>query len=196
MTRDTEVNIMDNALDRQKAWALLTQYNREDFHLRHALTLEGVMRWFAGRLGYEDEADFWALVGLLHDLDFEMYPEEHCIKSQQIMREHGLEERLIRAAASHGYQITVDIEPRHEMEKVLYAVDELTGLIGATALMRPSRRVMDLEVKSVLKKFKSPAFAAGCSREIIRRGADMLGWTLEELIGKTILAMRAAEAVV
>lgn len=185
---------MEQMLNRERAWALLTQYNREEFHLKHARTLEGVMRWFANRLGYGDEADFWALVGLLHDLDFEMYPQQHCIRTQEIMRAEGLDERLIRAAASHGYGLTVDIEPRHEMEKVLYAVDELTGLIGAAALMRPSRSVMDLEVKSVMKKFKSPSFAAGCSREVIQRGADMLGWTLEDLIDRTILAMRAIEA--
>ena len=152
------------------------------------------MRWFALQLEYGDEADFWALVGLLHDLDFEMHPDQHCIKCQEIMREAGLPERLIRATASHGYGITVDIEPEHEMEKVLYATDELTGLIGAVALMRPSRSVMDLEVKSVMKKFKTLAFAAGCSREVIQRGADMLGWPLEALIEKTILAMRSLEA--
>ena len=181
-------------LTRDEAWAFLCRYNHEDFHLKHAQILEGVMRWFALQLGYGGEADFWALVGLLHDLDFEMQPDQHCIKSQEIMREAGLPERLIRATASHGYGITVDIEPEHEMEKVLYATDELTGLIGAVALMRPSRSVMDLEVKSVMKKFKTLAFAAGCSREVIQRGADMLGWPLEALIEKTILAMRTLEA--
>jgi predicted hydrolase (HD superfamily) len=181
-------------ITREEAWALLTKYNREDFHLRHAQTVEGVMRYFARSLGYEDEADFWALVGLLHDLDFEMYPEEHCIRQQQIMRESGLDERLIRATASHGYGITVNIEPLHEMEKVLYAVDELTGLIGAVAIMRPSKSVMDLEVPSVRKKYKSANFAAGCSREVIERGAAMLGWDLNTLIEKTILAMRSLEA--
>jgi predicted hydrolase (HD superfamily) len=181
-------------ITREEAWALLTKYNREDFHLRHAQTVEGVMRYFARSLGYGDEADFWALVGLLHDLDFEMYPAEHCIRQQQIMRERGLDERLIRATASHGYGITVDIEPLHEMEKVLYAVDELTGLIGAVAIMRPSKSVMDLEVSSVRKKYKSANFAAGCSREVIERGAAMLGWDLNTLIEKTILAMRSLEA--
>jgi predicted hydrolase (HD superfamily) len=168
----------------------LTDYNKDEFHLKHAQIMEGVMRWFANELGYSGEADFWALVGLLHDLDFELYPEQHCIKQQEIMRERGLGERLIRAAASHGYKLTVDIEPQHQMEKVLYAADELTGLIGAVALMRPSKSVLDLEVKSVKKKFKVLNFAAGCSREVIERGADMLGWELDDLIARTILAMR------
>jgi predicted hydrolase (HD superfamily) len=181
------------SLNRDEAWNFLCRYNKEEFHLKHARTLEGVMRWFANQLGYEDEADFWAMVGLLHDLDFEMYPEQHCVKSQEIMREANLSERLIRATASHGYGLTVDIQPEHQMEKVLYAVDELTGLIGAVALMRPSRSVQDLEVKSVMKKFKTLSFAAGCSREVIQKGADMLGWPLEELIEKTILAMRTLE---
>ncbi|MDO4459188.1 MAG: hydrolase, partial [Clostridia bacterium] len=140
-----------------------------------------------------DEADFWANVGLLHDLDFEVYPEEHCIKSQEIMRERNLDEKLIRATASHGWGITVDIKPEHEMEKVLYATDELTGLIWACALMRPSKSTMDMELKSVKKKYKTPAFAAGCSREVIGNGAELLGWELDELISKTILAMRSCE---
>ncbi len=177
-------------LTREQAWELLTQYNKEDFHLKHAQIVEGVMRYFAKKLGYEDEVEFWGIVGLLHDLDFELYPKEHCIKTQEIMRNHGIDERIIRAAASHGYQITVDIKPEHTMEKVLYAVDELTGLIGAVAIMRPSKSVMDLELKSVKKKYKTPNFAAGCSREVIERGAEMLGWTLDELITETILAMR------
>jgi len=185
---------MGKTLTRDEAWALLCRFNHEEFHLKHAKILEGVMRWFAQEMGFGDEADFWAQVGLLHDLDFEMYPDQHCVKTQEIMRAEGLDERLIRAAASHGYGITVDIEPQHPMEKVLYAVDELTGLIGAVALMRPSKSVMDLEVKSVMKKFKTLSFAAGCSREVIKRGADMLGWTLEDLIAKTILAMRTQEA--
>lgn len=183
------------SLTREEAWNLLTEYNQEHFHLKHALTVEGVMRYFANKLGYEEEADFWAIVGLLHDLDFEKYPEQHCIKEQEIMRERGLDERLIHATASHGYGITVDIQPEHQMEKVLYAVDELTGLIGAVALMRPSKSVSDLEVKSVKKKYKSANFAAGCSREVIQRGADMLGWDLSELIGETILAMRSCEEI-
>jgi len=179
---------------REQAFALLKEYNQEPFHLRHAETVEGVMRYFAGELGYSDEIDFWGIVGLLHDLDFERYPQEHCVKSQEIMRERGLDERLIRAAASHGYGLTVDIRPEHEMERVLYAVDELTGLIGAVALMRPSKSVSDLELKSVKKKFKTPSFAAGCSREVIQNGAEMLGWELDELISRTILAMRSCEA--
>lgn len=182
-------------ITREEAWELLTQYNKEDFHLKHARTVEGVMRWFASELGYGDEDGFWALVGLLHDLDFEIYPEEHCVKTQEIMRERGLDERLVRAVASHGYGMTgANIEPEHEMEKVLFATDELTGLIGAAALMRPSKSVQDMEVKSVRKKFKDLRFAAGCSRETIQRGADMLGWDLDTLIEKTILAMRSCES--
>jgi predicted hydrolase (HD superfamily) len=184
---------MERTWSRDEAWDFLCKYNHEAFHLKHACTLEGVMRWYASQLGYKEEADFWAMVGLLHDLDFEMYPDQHCLKSQEIMREAGLDERLIHATASHGYGLTVNIKPEHEMEKVLYAVDELTGLIGAVALMRPSKSVQDLEVKSVTKKFKTLSFAAGCSREVIQRGADMLGWPLENLIEKTILAMRTFE---
>ena len=185
------------AYTRQQAWDLLTQYNKGEFHLKHACIVADVMRWYAEQLGYGEEADFWEIVGLLHDLDFELYPDEHCIKSQQIMREHGLDERLIRATASHGYGLHFDglPEPQHEMEKVLFATDELTGLIGAAALMRPSKSVSDLEVKSVKKKYKDKKFAAGCSRDVIRNGAEMLGWPLEELIEKTILAMRESENV-
>ena len=185
---------MSKQLNREEAWALLTEYNQDPFHLHHARTVEGVMRYFAQELGYGDEADFWSVVGLLHDLDFELYPEQHCIKSQELMREEGLDERLIHATASHGYAITVDIKPEHLMEKILYATDELTGLIGAVAIMRPSKSVQDLELKSVKKKYKSANFAAGCSREVIERGADMLGWSLEDLISRTILAMRATPA--
>ena len=172
------------ALTREQAWELLNEYNKGEFHLKHGQIVGDVMRWYAIELGYGDEADFWETVGLLHDLDFEMYPDEHCIKSQEIMREKGLDERLIRATASHGYGLHFDglPEPQHEMEKVLFAADELTGLIGAVALMRPS--------KSVDKKF-----AAGCSREVIERGAEMLGWDLDTLIERTILAMRASEHV-
>ena len=180
-------------LTRDEAFELLKEYNKESFHIKHAVTVEGVMRYFANELGYGGEADFWAIVGLLHDLDFEMYPEEHCRKEQEIMRERGLDERLIRAVASHGYGLTVDIAPEHEMEKVLYAVDELTGLIGAVALMRPSKSVSDLELKSVKKKYKTLNFAAGCSREVIEKGTQMLGWKLDDLISKTILAMRSCE---
>lgn len=186
---------MSHIPTREAAWELLTEYNKEPFHLKHALTVEGVMRYFAQKLSFGEEADFWGLVGLLHDLDFEQFPEQHCIKEQEIMRERDLDERLIHATASHGYAITVDIEPEHTMEKVLYAVDELTGLIGAVARMRPSKSVSDLEVKSVKKKYKSANFAAGCSREVIERGAAMLGWEPEQLIGDTILAMRSCEDV-
>lgn len=178
-------------MTRDEAWALLTEYNQDPFHLEHAQIVEGTMRWFAEQLGYGDEADFWGMVGLLHDLDFERYPEQHCIKEQEILREHGAEERLIHAVASHGYLLTVDIRPEHTMEKVLYAVDELTGLIGAVALMRPSKSVQDLELKSVKKKYKAKNFAAGCSREVIARGAEMLGWTLDELIERTLEALRS-----
>jgi len=181
-------------ITREQAWQLLRQYNKEPFHLKHALILEASMRYFSETLGFADEKEFWGIVGLLHDLDFEQFPEQHCIKQQEIMREHGIQEEIIRATASHGYGLGVDIKPEHTMEKVLYAIDELTGLIGAVALMRPSRSVMDLETKSVMKKFKTLNFAAGCSREVISKGAEMLGWTLEDLIGRTILAMRSCEA--
>ena len=184
---------MAETLTREAAWALLTEYNKEPFHLKHALTVEGVMRYFARELGYSDEEDFWGVVGLLHDLDFEQFPEQHCIKEQELMRERGIDERIIHATASHGYGITVNIAPEHEMEKVLYATDELTGLIGAVALMRPSKSVSDLELKSVKKKYKNLNFAAGCSREVIERGAAMLGWELDDLISRTILAMRSCE---
>ncbi|MDF2567765.1 MAG: metal dependent phosphohydrolase [Oscillospiraceae bacterium] len=185
---------MAKDITREQAWELLTEYNKDDFHLKHAQIVEGVMRHFANKLGYSNEADFWAIVGLLHDLDFEMYPEQHCIKEQEIMLELGLDERLIHAVASHGYALTVDIEPQHQMEKILYATDELTGLIGAVAIMRPSKSVMDLELKSVKKKYKNANFAAGCSREVIERGAEMLGWELDELIEQTILALRSCES--
>lgn len=180
---------------REAAWELLNEYNKDHFHLKHALTVEGIMRYFAEELGYADEVDFWGIVGMLHDLDFEQYPEQHCIKEQKIMRDRGIDERIIHATASHGYALTVNIQPEHEMEKVLYATDELSGLIGAVALMRPSKSVSDLELKSVKKKYKNAKFAAGCSREVIERGAEMLGWTLDELIERTILAMRSCEAV-
>lgn len=177
-------------ITKEEAWELLKEYNKDEFHLEHAEIVGKTMRYFAEKLGYGEEADFWEIVGILHDLDFERYPEEHCIKEQEIMKESGIDERIIHATASHGYAITVDIKPEHEMEKVLYAVDELTGLIGAVVIMRPSKSVQDLEVKSVKKKYKSKNFAAGCSREVIERGADMLGWTLEDLIAQTIEAMR------
>ncbi len=187
------MTIPQNMPSREAAWQLLTQYNQDTFHLRHAVTVEGVMRWFANDLGYADEADFWATVGLLHDLDFEQYPEQHCIKCAEIMQAEGYPAELIHAVVCHGYGLTVDVAPEHTMEKVLYAVDELTGLIGAAALMRPSKSVQDMELKSVKKKFKTPAFAAGCSREVIKAGADMLGVDLDELMTKTILAMRTCE---
>ena len=174
----------------EQAQQLLEEYNQDEFHLRHAKIVSGVMGYFAKEYDPEN-VEFWKVVGLLHDLDFERYPEQHCVKSQEIMRERGIDERIVRATASHGYGITVDIKPEHIMEKVLYAVDELTGLIGAVALMRPSKSVSDLELKSVRKKFKSLNFAAGCSREVIQNGADMLGWTLVDLISRTILAMRS-----
>lgn len=185
---------MAKDITREQAWALLTEYNKDEFHLKHAQIVEGVMRYFAYKLGYGDEADFWAIVGLLHDLDFEIYPKQHCIKVQEIMRERGLDERLIHAVASHGYELTVDIEPQHQMEKILYAIDELTGLIGAVAIMRPSKSVIDLELKSVKKKYKNANFAAGCSREVIERGTRMLRWELDELIEQTILALRSCES--
>ena len=179
----------------EQAWELLCDYNEGDFHRKHGRIVGDVLRWYANELGYGDEADFWQAVGILHDLDFEQWPEQHCTKEQELLRERGIDERLIHAVASHGYALTVDIAPEHEMEKVLYAADELTGLIGAVALMRPSKSVSDMEVKSVRKKYKDRKFAAGCSREVIERGAAMLGWELNTLIEKTILAMRASDAV-
>lgn len=179
----------------EEAFDLLCAYNEGEFHQKHGRIVGDVMRWYAIGLGYGEEADFWQAVGILHDLDFEKYPEQHCVKEQELLRERGVDERLIHAVASHGYQLTVDISPEHEMEKVLYAADELTGLIGAAALMRPSKSVSDIEVKSVKKKYKDKKFAAGCSREVIERGAAMLGWTLDDLIGRTIQAMRASDAV-
>lgn len=178
-----------------EALSLLQEYNQGEFHLKHAYIVGDVMGWFAETLGYGQEKDFWTVVGLLHDLDFEQYPDQHCIKSQEIMRQRGVDEAIIRATASHGWGITVDIKPEHEMEKVLFATDELTGLIGAAALMRPSKSVSDLEVKSVKKKFKDKKFAAGCSREVILQGADLLGWDLDHLIDQTIQAMRASSHV-
>ena len=185
---------MAKTISRQEAWKLLASYNMEAFHLEHALTVEGVMKWFAQELGYGEDAEYWGVVGLLHDIDFEKYPEEHCRKAPEILRAGGVGEDLIRSVCSHGYGLCVDIKPEHQMEKVLYAVDELTGLIGAVAIIRPSKSVQDMEVKSVKKKFKTPAFAAGCSRDVIEKGAAMLGWELDTLLEKTILAMRSCEA--
>ena len=180
-------------ITRNEAFELLREYNKDNFHIRHALTVEGVMKYFAEKLGYKEEKEFWGIVGLLHDLDFEKYPNEHCIKEQEIMKERGIDEKIIHATASHGYNLTVDIKPEHEMEKVLYATDELTGLIGAVALMRPSKSVQDMELKSVKKKYKNEKFAAGCSRKVIEDGAEMLGWDLDKLIEDTIFAMRVNE---
>ena len=180
-------------ITREEALELLKEYNKDKFHIKHALTVEGVMKYFAEKLGYGEEKEFWGIVGLLHDLDFEMYPDEHCKKVQEIMKEKEIDEKIIHAVASHGYNLTVDIKPEHEMEKILYATDELTGLIGAVALMRPSKSVQDMELKSVKKKFKNEKFAAGCSRKVIEDGTQMLGWDLDKLIEETILAMRVDE---
>lgn len=182
-----------NTVNREAAVALLKKYNQEEFHLRHAYTVEAVMRWFAENLGYAEDADFWATVGLLHDIDFEKFPEEHCIKAPELLREINASEELIHGVCSHGWGITSEVEPTHQMEKVLFAVDELTGLIGACALMRPSKSCKDMEVSSLKKKFKDKKFAAGCSRDVITKGAGLLGWELPELFEKTILAMRSCE---
>ena len=184
---------METTVTRQQALALLRKYNREPFHLQHALTVEGVMHWYARQLGFGMEEDFWGLAGLLHDVDFEAYPEEHCKKAPELLAEIHAEDTLIHAVCSHGYGICCDVEPVEEMEKVLFAADELTGLIGAAARMRPSKSVQDMEVSSLKKKYKDKKFAAGCSRDVIQQGADRLGWTLEELMEKTILAMRSCE---
>ena len=180
-------------MTREEAITLLKEYNREPFHLHHAATVSGVMRWFAAELGYGDEAEFWANAGLLHDIDFEMYPEEHCVKAEEILREKGVEPAMIHAVVCHGYGLCSDVAPEHLMEKVLFATDELTGLIGAAALMRPSKSVQDMELKSLKKKYKDKKFAAGCSRDVIQQGADMLGWPLDELLEKTLEAMKACE---
>ena len=184
---------MQEHITRQQAMDLLRQYNKEPFHIQHALTVEGVMDWYARELGYGEDADFWATVGLLHDIDFEMWPEEHCKKAPELLRSAGCSPELIHAVCSHGYGLCSDVEPTHQMEKVLFAADELTGLIGAAAKMRPSKSVSDMEVSSLKKKFKDKKFAAGCSRDVIAQGAERLGWSLEELMEKTILAMRSSE---
>ena len=178
-------------MDRTQAVELLKKYNKEEFHIRHAYTVEGVMRYFAKELGYDEE--FWGIVGLLHDIDFEKYPEEHCKKAPELLKEINANEEMVNAICSHGYGICSDIQPKHEMEKILFATDELTGLIWAAAKMRPSKSTKDMEVSSLKKKFKDKKFAAGCSREIIKQGAERLGWTLDELFEKTILAMRDCE---
>ena len=185
---------MKDHITREQAMALLQKYNKEAFHIQHALTVEGVMKWYAKELGYEEDAEYWGIVGLLHDIDFELYPEEHCIKAPELLREGGVGEDIIHAVCSHGYDLTVDVKPEHEMEKVLYAADELTGLIWAAALIRPSKSVQDMELKSVKKKYKTASFAAGCSREVIEKGAQMLGWELDKLIQDTIYAMRSCES--
>ena len=185
---------MESKINREEALDLLKKYNKEPFHIHHGLTVEGVMRWFAGESGYGDEEEYWGITGLLHDIDFELYPEEHCIKAPELLREAGVGEDMIYSICSHGYGLCCDVEPKHEMEKILFAVDELTGLIGAAARMRPSKSVMDMEVSSLKKKFKDKRFAAGCSRDVIRQGAERLGWELNELFEKTIEAMRSCEA--
>ncbi len=187
---------LNTGITRETAVGLLLKYNKEKFHIQHAVTVENVMKGFAERLGYAEEAAEWGIVGLLHDVDFEKYPEQHCIKAPELLREVNASDELIHAVCSHGYGITVDIKPEHEMEKVLFACDELTGLIGAAALMRPSKSVSDMELKSLKKKFKDKKFAAGCSREIIAKGAEMLGWELDKLLGDTLEIMRSAEKAI
>jgi len=183
-------------MTRAQAITLLQKYNKEPFHIQHALTVEGVMRWYAQELGYGEEADFWAMCGLLHDIDFEAYPDQHCIKAPELLAEIHAPQALVHAVCSHAYGVCCDVEPVHEMEKVMFAVDELTGLIGAAARMRPSKSVMDMELSSLKKKFKDKKFAAGCSRDIIKTGAERMGWTLDQVLEKTILAMRSCESSV
>ena len=186
-------------ITRDEAFSLLKKYNKDPFHIQHALTVEAVMKWYANELGYGEDAEYWGIVGLLHDIDFELYPEEHCLKAPEMLREAGVGEDVIHSVVSHGYGITVgcgvtiDVAPEQEMEKVLFAADELTGLIWAAALMRPSKSTKDMELKSLKKKYKSKGFAAGCSREVIERGAEQLGWGLDELLTKTLAAMAASE---
>ena len=187
---------METKVTREQAVSLLKTYNREPFHLLHGLTVEGVMRWYAQELGYGADAAFWGTAGLLHDVDFEQYPEQHCQKAPELLAEIGAEPELVHAICSHGYSRCSDVKPEHEMEKVLYAVDELTGLIGAAARMRPSKSVSDMEVSSFKKKFKDKKFAAGCSRDVIREGAEFLGWELDKLLDQTIQAMRSCETQV
>ena len=181
-------------MDRNTALELLKKYNKEPFHILHGLTVEGTMRWYAEELGFDPE--FWGLCGLLHDVDFEMYPEEHCIKAPELLAEIGASEEMVHAICSHAFGSCSDVEPTHLMEKIMFAVDELTGLIGAAARMRPSKSVMDMELSSLKKKFKDKKFAAGCSRDVIRAGAELLGWELETLMEKTILAMRSCEEAI
>ena len=181
-------------LTREQALALLQKYNKEPFHIQHALTVEGVMRWFAQENG--EDVPFWGLCGLLHDIDFEVYPEEHCKKAPELLAEINASPEMVHAICSHGYGLCCDVEPVHLMEKIMFTVDELTGLIGAAARMRPSKSVMDMELSSLKKKFKDKKFAAGCSRDVIKQGAETLGWSLDEVLDKTILAMRSCEASV
>ena len=187
------------SISRAEALELLKKYNKDPFHLQHAYTVEAVMKWFARELGYQEQEEYWGIVGLLHDIDFELYPAEHCLKAPELLREGAVSEDIIHAVVSHGYGITVecgvtlDVEPVHEMEKVLFAIDELTGLIWAAALMRPSGSTKDMELKSLKKKYKSKGFAAGCSREVIERGAEQLGWDLERLLTLTLQAMADCE---
>ena len=185
-----------SSVTREAAYALLTKYNQEPFHIQHALTVEGVMRYYANELGYGDEADFWGIVGLLHDVDFEVYPEEHCKKAPELLAEIGCSEEMVHAIVCHAWGLCSDVKPEHEMEKVLFAADELTGLIGAAARMRPSKSVSDMELSSLKKKFKDKKFAAGCSRDVIRQGAELLGWELDALLERTIAAMRPDEAAI
>lgn len=184
---------MTGNITRQEALELLKKYNKEPFHIQHALTVEGVMRYFARETGNGEDEEYWGIVGLLHDIDFELYPEQHCVKAPKLLREAGVSEEMIYSICSHGYGLCCDLEPKHLMEKILFACDELTGLIGAAARMRPSKSVMDMELGSLKKKFKDKRFAAGCSREVISQGAQMLGWSLDELLEKTILAQRSCE---
>ena len=184
---------MNADITREKALELLLEYNKDPFHIFHGLTVEGVMKWFAESLGFGDDREYWGIVGLLHDIDFELYPDEHCIKTPELLQSAGVSDEVIHGVCSHGYGITVDVKPGHKMEKVLYAVDELTGLIGAVIKMRPSQSTSDLEVKSLKKKFKDKKFAAGCSRDVILNGAQMLEWEPDYLFEQTILAMRSCE---
>lgn len=178
---------------RNEALELLKKYNKDPFHIQHAFTVEAVMKWYAKELGYAEEEEYWGIVGLLHDIDFELYPEEHCLKAPELLHEGGVSDDIIHAVVSHGYGITVDVAPEREMEKVLFAADELTGLVWAAALMRPSKSTKDMELKSLKKKYKSKGFAEGCSREIIERGAEQLGWELDKLLTMTLDAMKATE---
>ncbi len=191
-----------DCISRDEAFDLLKKYNKDPFHIQHALTVEAVMKWYAAKQGYEEEAEYWGIVGLLHDIDFELYPDEHCLRAPELLRDGGVGEDIIHSVCSHGYGITVgngttiDVEPVHEMEKILFAADELTGLIWSASLMRPSKSTKDMELKSLKKKYKSKGFAAGCSREVIERGARQLGWELDELLVQTLRAMAETEDIV